>query len=99
MWKHAGLLRDKALLDSMPVLTWDAGDKRSWSRRVHEAKSLERIAGAIVKSALGREESRGAHYRSDFPGRNDARYGGRHSLLTGEALSFVSQDEPVFTAR
>ena len=99
MWKHAGLLRDKALLASMPVLTLVSGDKQGWSRRMHEAKALERIAGAIVKSALGREESRGAHYRSDFPERDDRRYGGKHSLLTGDALSFAAQDESSMVAR
>ena len=99
MWKHAGLLRDKALLASMPRLTLDANDKQSWSRRTHEAKSLERIAGAIVRSALGREESRGAHYRSDYPERNDARYGGKHSLLAGDSLSFATQDEHVLASR
>ena len=99
MWKHAGLLRDQALLASMPRMTLDAGDKQGWSRRTHEAKSLERIAGAIVQSALGREESRGAHYRSDFPKRDDARYGDRHSLLRGEALTFAAQDEQSLLAR
>ncbi len=99
MWTHAGLLRDKALLASMPRLTLDAQDKQSWSRRTHEAKALERIAGAIVRSALGREESRGAHYRSDFPERNDARYGGKHSLLAGDSLSFATQDEHVLASR
>ncbi len=99
MWKHAGLLRDKALLASMPKLTLDAGEKQTWSRRTHEAKSLERIASAIVRSALGREESRGAHYRSDFPERNDARYGGKHSLLSGDSLSFATQDEHILASR
>jgi L-aspartate oxidase len=99
MWKHAGLLRDRALLASMPKLTLDAGEKQTWSRRTHEAKSLERIASAIVRSALGREESRGAHYRSDFPERNDARYGGKHSLLSGDSLSFATQDEHILASR
>lgn len=99
MWKHAGLLRDRALLASMPRLTLDAGDKKQWSRRVHEAKSLERIAAAVVQSALGREESRGAHYRSDFPERNDARYGGKHSLLVDDKLSFVAQGAQLLATR
>jgi fumarate reductase flavoprotein subunit len=32
------------------------------------------VAETIVQSALRREESRGAHQRTDFPGRNDQRY-------------------------
>ena len=36
-----------------------------------ELQCLVEIAETIVVSALGREESRGAHYRADFPTRND----------------------------
>jgi fumarate reductase flavoprotein subunit len=32
------------------------------------------VADAIVNSALRREESRGAHQRTDFPGRDDQRF-------------------------
>jgi len=32
------------------------------------------VAGAIVHSALRRQESRGAHQRTDFPARDDQRY-------------------------
>jgi fumarate reductase flavoprotein subunit len=38
------------------------------------------VAEAIVNSALRREESRGAHQRTDFPARNDQRYLA-HSLV------------------
>jgi len=37
-----------------------------------ELQCLVEIAETIVVGALAREESRGAHYRSDFPARNDA---------------------------
>jgi L-aspartate oxidase len=99
MWKHAGLLRDKALLASTPIGEpernfFASTDRQNWDRRMHEAYSLFQLSRAIVDSALAREESRGAHYRSDFPKRNDARYGGRHSLLGPDGLSFVGQSEP-----
>ncbi len=37
-----------------------------------ELQCLVELAETIVVGALAREESRGAHYRSDFPTRNDA---------------------------
>ena len=43
----------------------------------------------IVQSALAREESRGAHYRNDFPKRDDANFG-KHSLVSkGRDVTFV----------
>ena len=39
-----------------------------------ELTSLLEIAEVIVMGALAREESRGAHYRSDFPQRDDGRW-------------------------
>ena len=39
-----------------------------------ELGSLVEVADTIAASALAREESRGAHYRSDFPNRDDVRW-------------------------
>ena len=39
------------------------------------------VAEAIVQSALRREESRGAHQRTDFPARDDRRFLA-HSLIS-----------------
>jgi succinate dehydrogenase / fumarate reductase flavoprotein subunit len=39
-----------------------------------ECEHLLNISGVIVESALNRKESRGAHYREDYPARNDADY-------------------------
>ena len=39
-----------------------------------EVKSSLVVCEAIIRSALMREESRGAHYRSDFPGLNDEKW-------------------------
>jgi L-aspartate oxidase len=88
MWKDAGLLRDgnglreaqrglDALAVSMP---------RGLFRRALEARNLHAVAGLIVASALGREESRGAHFRNDFP-LHDAV--ARHSVLQEGRLEFA----------
>jgi L-aspartate oxidase len=89
MWKYAGLLRDGAglreaqrELDSLAVTM-----PKGLFRRALEARNLHAVAGLIVASALGREESRGAHYRNDFPLR-DAE--ARHSVMLQGKLEFVA---------
>ncbi|HVG02687.1 MAG TPA: FAD-binding protein, partial [Nitrospira sp.] len=56
-----------------------------------EVQCLLEVAHTIAMSALSREESRGAHYRADFPARNDAVWL-RHTLChrspDGPVLSF-----------
>ena len=42
------------------------------------------VAEAIANAAVTREESRGAHQRTDFPGRNDGKYLA-HSLVSRNA--------------
>jgi L-aspartate oxidase len=89
MWKHAGLLRDGAGLheaqrglDALAVTM-----PRGLYRRALEARNLHLVAGLIVASALGREESRGAHYRNDFP-LHDAV--AKHSVMQHGRLEFVA---------
>ncbi len=63
-----------------------------------ELGSLIDVADTIVASALARTESRGAHYRSDYPARNDAQWL-QHTLARrtpqGPALTY----DPVMITR
>lgn len=71
MWSHVGILRNKQGLDSAAT-TLD-----SWSEKIrnndrgeiipHELANMVLLGRLITKSALTREESRGAHYRTDYP--------------------------------
>ncbi len=47
-----------------------------------EARNIAEAAARVIDAALFREESRGAHYRDDFPS-TDPELDGRHSLLFG----------------
>jgi succinate dehydrogenase/fumarate reductase flavoprotein subunit len=53
------------------------------SRRLAEAQALAQVAKVILLSALARTESRGAHFRSDFPKRDDEHFR-KHSVLGRE---------------
>jgi L-aspartate oxidase len=89
MWEDAGLLRDAEGLKRAQTRL-DAlvrGIPRGYSRRAVEARSLFTVAFVIVASALAREESRGAHYRNDFPQRDAV---AKHSVMEKGKLSFVA---------
>jgi len=94
MWAYAGLLREEATLRKgfaaqeacaagLAVLA--AAGKGG--RRLAEAQAMSRVAHAILHSALARTESRGAHFRNDFPRRDDEHFQ-KHSLFTGDGVRF-----------
>ncbi|MHA1653719.1 MAG: hypothetical protein ACTSYX_05245 [Candidatus Thorarchaeota archaeon] len=49
--------------------------------RALELGNMLKVAECIVLGALHREESRGAHWRTDFPYRDDKRFL-KHTLVT-----------------
>jgi len=59
------------------------------TRRAHEAANLHLAALLVARSALAREESRGAHYRMDYPDHDDKKFL-KHSVLRGDKVVFVS---------
>jgi len=95
MWAYAGLLREdstlrlglaaqKACADSLSQLAAQG----KGNRRLTEALAMSRVAHAILLSALARTESRGAHFRNDFPHRDDQNFL-KHSVFTGsESVTF-----------
>lgn len=87
MWKYAGLLRDAQGLQMMKhKLEALAGTMpRGLSRRAIEARNLYTIASLIVTAALARCESRGAHFRMDYPHHDPAPL---HSVQSREDISF-----------
>ena len=89
MWNQVGIVRTgsglkqtiKRLEEIAPQVS------RPHSRREFEARNMQ-IAGLLVaRSALAREESRGAHYRTDFPDHNDAKFR-KHSVIRTDKITF-----------
>jgi len=77
-WNAAGLIRDggdlRAAVDTMSAAPLA---RRPLDRNSLEARSILTAAAHVAKAALIREESRGSHYRSYYPERDDARWRAR----------------------
>jgi L-aspartate oxidase len=87
MWADAGLLRDESTLRAgLAAQAGTAGkladlvQQGKTGRRLAEAQSMSCVAHAILHSAMARTESRGAHFRNDFPHRDDQNFQ-KHSIL------------------
>jgi L-aspartate oxidase len=90
MWQDAGIVRTgKGLKKSIEQLE-KLGPRLAHpqTRRAYEAQNLHAVALLVARSALAREESRGAHYRTDFPAHNDAKFL-KHSVVKGDSVRFV----------
>ncbi len=59
------------------------------TRRAHEASNLHLAGLLVARSAMAREESRGAHYRMDYPDHDDKKFL-KHSVIRGDKVIFVS---------
>jgi L-aspartate oxidase len=99
MWQGAGLLRDEpGLQATREQLRGDEGNNpQGRDRSLIELWNLQAVAELIVRSALAREESRGAHYRNDFPERDDARFRKHSVIAKGREVAF-EDFQPVTSA-
>ena len=94
MWAHAGLLRDEASLRAGLALQEQCSARAvelgtgTSSRRIGEAQSLASVAHAILHAALARTESRGAHFRNDFPRRDDTNFCKHSVFASGGQIAF-----------
>ena len=89
-WKDAGIIRNgRDLKEGLAVLAGlEPARPETLSRPALELRHIWQLAQLIVRCALAREESRGGHYRSDFPFRDDEKFG-KHSLVSrGAEVTF-----------
>jgi L-aspartate oxidase len=90
MWKDVGIIRSGVGL-KRAILRLDeiaARVSHPQTRHAHEAQNLHLAGFLVARSALKREESRGAHYRIDFPDHDDARFR-KHSILQSSSIRFA----------
>ena len=84
MWRHVGLVRTAGGLQEAVarLASWRAAASREGTSSAPVPTDVERwrlgrlmtVGLLIANAALRREESRGGHYRADFPARDDVRW-------------------------
>jgi L-aspartate oxidase len=93
----AGVLRSAASLD-------DAGGRLDELSRTNDATpstedwettNIHQIATVLVHHATARQETRGSHWREDFPDRDDARWRVRLVTRADETGTLSTREEPV----
>jgi L-aspartate oxidase len=98
MWRHVGVIRDRDGLASASTAldrAWrwfEARGDQAVAERPRLA-SLVIVGRLMARAALRREESRGGHFRTDFPAPDDARW--RHRIGDVRTLPHA---EPVASA-
>jgi L-aspartate oxidase len=90
MWREVGIMRNgKDLADAIKQLqATELPKSEKPGRNMHELRNLHTLALLMARAALAREESRGSHYRSDFPFRNDENFGKHSAVQKGKDVWF-----------
>ena len=90
MWRDVGIMRTgKDLAETIKQLEVIEDPKCEKSGRSgHELHNLHTLALVMTRAALAREESRGSHYRSDFPFRNDEDFSKHSTVKKGKDVRF-----------
>jgi fumarate reductase flavoprotein subunit len=107
MWDKVGILRDKAGLDAASnelegleaelLATGVPDTNRAFNLTWHDwlnLRSLVEVSKVITSAALQRENSRGAHFREDFPDEGDLETT-RFTVATVADGKVAVSDEPV----
>jgi L-aspartate oxidase len=89
-WENCGILRSAAGLTETCRVLEGVGMARCGSpaRQHFELRNIHEVSLLIARCALAREESRGGHYRTDFP-ESRAEFQKHSYLEKGDAVRFA----------
>jgi L-aspartate oxidase len=77
-----GLADATRLLDKLAGVSTDVVDQESW-----ETTNLLTLSIALADAAALREETRGSHWREDFPERDDVRFAGHFDAVMSDGAT------------
>jgi succinate dehydrogenase/fumarate reductase flavoprotein subunit len=81
MWESVGILRHGTSLKAAADTWAEFEQNRPWNRiEAFEFQNMLDVAKVITEAAITRTESRGAHYREDYPERDDTNWR-RHIVI------------------
>jgi L-aspartate oxidase len=87
MWKKVGLIRRadelKSAIQEFGKLMEESVNQRT--------KNFVTLAKLMAEAGLWREESRGGHYRADFPGRDDENWRVHSAQQMGRAIEEIKE--------
>jgi L-aspartate oxidase len=88
LWEKVGIIREQDALSEAVLQLEELSipEPVPLDRPCHEAQNMLAVARLITSSAMARRESRGAHYRTDMPFKDDS---------TPPRHSFVRKNTPV----
>jgi aspartate oxidase len=90
----AGVLRSATSLTSTALALAELGEQSDAEPRTEawEATNLQQVASAMAALAARREETRGSHWREDYPKKDDARWRVRQVLSVDEDGCTVTEE-------
>jgi len=96
MWRKVGVVRDgeglKEALKGLKKISREADRLASdgFNERRIELRNMTIVGELIAKAALIRKESRGAHYRRDYPKRDDLNWR-KHTIMRSGTLELAER--------